>query len=111
MFFSRTAGGGLGLAGFQVSRVTFLLASCEPDLVPTHPPGSVGYGLIEMVLVCNYGNSSCLIKVRLAVQPPVSSVRESTVKLNKSKLKKYFSILVENEEIDDVVFGMYSLYV
>ena len=74
MFFSRTAGGGggggLGLAGFQVSRVTFLLASCEPDLVPTHPPGSVGYGLIEMVLVCNYGNSSCLIKVRLAVQPP-----------------------------------------
>ena len=73
MFFSCTAGGGEGgldLAGFQVSRVTFLLASCKPDLGPTHPPGSVGYALIEMVLVCNYGNSSCLIKVRLAVQPP-----------------------------------------
>ena len=64
-------GGGLGLGGFQVSRVTFLLASCEPDLGITHPPGSVGYGLIEMVLVCNYGNSNCLIKVRLAVQTPL----------------------------------------
>ncbi len=76
MFFSCTAGGGGGGRGegggwiWLGSRSPELLFCLPRASLTWVPPGSVGYALIEMVLVCNYGNSSCLIKVRLAVQPP-----------------------------------------